>query len=373
MIFTKSERSYFLVSAPLPADSALTMVAATGTLVVFITATAAALLSRSTAWAWSSSGGGGGGGASVHYHTGRKCHHHQLPSLRCSPRSFDSRSSSSSSSTSSSRCWSQLPAPFFSNQNDNDNNDSTEQPRIDGDSGVAGPWLATSSSSSSSSSSNSDRSSPPKSSISSEKTTWWQALDQAGLALKPAAHTAHEKAVAVLSTTTTTTVQQRLLRYSYLAYSTFLYSVFILYRAYRGFFIILPAVFASTFVKLRAAVDEAPFDTSSTSSSSTDNDDDSKLTMTKKKPSWRTRLTIGVLASIVTMAYVVGGGLRVLQTLVTTALESHTVMDSLDAAARQQEDNEAAILKLSGRSSSRRQAVVEKTDTVNGQDLGLTP
>jgi hypothetical protein len=71
----------------------------------------------------------------------------------------------------------------------------------------------------------------------------------------------------------------------------------------------------------------------------------------------------------------VGGGLRVLQTLVTTALESHTVMDSLDAAARQQEDNEAAILKLSGRrsSSSRRQTVVEKTDTVNGQDLGLTP
>lgn len=145
-------------------------------------------------------------------------------------------------------------------------------------------------------------------------------LDEAGLNLKP-------KAIQMESKAQLATKNSQKIRYT--LQSCVLFTLFMLYRAYRGFFVILPAVFRETFRKLEAVVDERPFDDNQV----VDESQDSKRL--------RTRVTISVLAVIVTSSYVLGGALRVLAKLIRN---SGGPISSFEAAAEEQERNEDALL-----------------------------
>jgi hypothetical protein len=164
--------------------------------------------------------------------------------------------------------------------------------------------------------------------IPTNRTSLFQWLDEAAQQLKPAAVTASAQAAAFASR------RQVGRQYRALLQSCLYYSLFLCYRAYRGFFVILPAVFAETFRKLRAAVDDRPFDP----------DDAGEATATMKL---RTRITISILASVVILAYVVGGAIRVFTTLVRSVMGGTTLSQSLQNAIQMYEQNEKSLVQKS--------------------------
>jgi hypothetical protein len=172
---------------------------------------------------------------------------------------------------------------------------------------------------------------------STSKSSLLAAIDDAGLSLKPRA----EKAVARLALS-----QSRGRKAGYLVQSSLLYVGFILYRAYRGFFVILPEVFRRVYDRLERAVDAAPFDDSGKSKSSSNAQSSAEdVDPETGRVRWRTRLTVSVLASIVTTSYVVGGAVRVGARFVSSLLGTSSVSESFRAAAVEQEDNESKILR----------------------------
>jgi hypothetical protein len=166
--------------------------------------------------------------------------------------------------------------------------------------------------------------------------TFWQTVDDVGLDLKPRAERANAKAALAES-------KARKLRY--MAQACALYALFILYRAYRGFFVIIPIVFRETFRKLEAAVDEDPFgdweeESTTTSASSLNTTSSEDLTFR-----WRTRITISALATVLTASYVLGGAIRVGTKLVRSLIRGSNLVRSFSDAADTQERNEDRILK----------------------------
>lgn len=182
-----------------------------------------------------------------------------------------------------------------------------------------------------------------------------RAIDDAGLGLKPRAARASAKA------SLAETKSERIL---YVAKSCALYALFILYRAYRGLFIIAPAVFRATCEKLESVVDEAPFDDDDYYPTS----DDTIAGKNKKYPS-RTRITVSILAAIVTASYMVGGALRVALKLVKLCASSRDVPKSLEAAAAEQERNEAKILRLADKNATKDKSA---SSSINGEE-GFAP
>jgi hypothetical protein len=103
--------------------------------------------------------------------------------------------------------------------------------------------------------------------------------------------------------------------------SSMCYLLFFVYRAYRGFFVILPAVFKRVYAKLETAVedyaleerDEAPAPTETVS--------------------WKTRLTVGICAIVVTGSFAMGGSIILIKTFVRAVLNTKSLPDSFDAVA----------------------------------------
>lgn len=213
-----------------------------------------------------------------------------------------------------------VPSPYFSEETNNDSNKASSPP-------------------------------PPPPPV--VDASLFKLVDDAGQKLKPAAAQANAKAAALAESPGR--------KYLYMAKSCLLYSAFILYRAYRGFFVILPAVFRETFRKLQDAVDEAPFDETEMMAA---NDDDSREEDVVRPMKLRTRMTVSVLAAIVTASYVVGGAIRVGTTLIRSAAVKGELMQSFAAAASEQERNEDAILQKSFK---------QLKNDVNGKDKGLAP
>lgn len=84
--------------------------------------------------------------------------------------------------------------------------------------------------------------------------------------------------------------------------------LYIIYRGYRGFFVILPAVFREVYQQLEESdlVMDAYGDEDATEKNGGGE-------VGEKKPlRLRTRITTSILSSILTMSYVVSGALRVL-------------------------------------------------------------
>lgn len=133
------------------------------------------------------------------------------------------------------------------------------------------------------------------------------------------------------------------------------YVAFIVFRGYRGFFVLLPAVFRKVYTRLENAIDYE-----------LDEDDRTVATSSSSTPKWRTKITVSLLAGIVTASYVVGGMLRVFGKFLRTMTQTSSVKGSFEAAADQVEQNETRI---------RRRIV-----NINGEDEeaaanseGLTP
>jgi hypothetical protein len=166
---------------------------------------------------------------------------------------------------------------------------------------------------------------------SGEDKTLVESLNEFGQSLKPKA----EKASANSSQAET---RSKKLRYA--LQSSCYYMLFILYRGYRGFFVLLPAVFRRVYAKLQAAMyDDLALDTSVDAPSVTP---------------WRTRMTVTVLATIVTFSYVLGGFLRVATKFFRTIAKTTSVPGSFEAAVEefiQHEDKLSRIGKGDGNST----------------------
>jgi len=210
-----------------------------------------------------------------------------------------------------------------------------------------------------------ESSSPTSSSSSSESTTksLFRALDQFGLSLKPRAVKAGAKVARS---------DKKFTKFVYLLQSCMFYSLFILYRGYRGFFVILPAVFREVYRKLETAVDDRPFldddDDKNDGGGSIVADDD--INPATGKVRWRTRVTVSVLASIVTVSYVLGGAIRVLSRLFTSLIQTSNVSGSFAAAAMEQEANESKILRIAQgtNNSNNNNDETNATESINGRD-----
>jgi hypothetical protein len=170
--------------------------------------------------------------------------------------------------------------------------------------------------------------------------TLLQTLDEAGQSLKPRAVKASARA---------SLVEKKGKKILYVLETCGLYSLFILYRAYRGFFVLLPAVFREVYSRMSATVD-SPFESTDLENSGGGSRQD--INPETGKLRWRTRLTVSLLAMIVTASYVIGGAMRVLAMFARTITKTSSVSGSFAAAADEQESNEDKIMRMANKQKS---------------------
>ena len=196
-----------------------------------------------------------------------------------------------------------------------------------------------------------------------------EALDEFGRSLKSRAIKANAIASLVKkpSSTSTSSNKGATLLYitkkcMYLLQSCLFYVGYLLYRGYRGLFVIVPAVFRVTFKKLESTIEESPFasdddedesDNSSLGSISTRNAASKASEMDKGKR-WRTRVTVSLLSGIIMTSYVLGGALRVLSRIIMTLRSSKgDVSQSFAAGVEEQEKNEKVLFSKFSLQNSR--------------------
>jgi len=134
------------------------------------------------------------------------------------------------------------------------------------------------------------------------------------------------------------------------------YTLFIIYRVYRGFFVLLPATFREVYQKLEKAMNTENLSMEETGF--TGNGDD----LTSNSTRWRTKITVSILTSVVTISYVVGGTLKMASKFFRTIAKTSDVPKSFGAAADE-------VLNFEGR--------INRVGKVNGEEgadkSGLAP
>lgn len=179
--------------------------------------------------------------------------------------------------------------------------------------------------------------------------TLLQRIDDAGMSLKPKAMEAKEKL---------STLRKPSKKLRYTLQSCALFALFILYRAYRGFFVILPAVFREVYKTMEKTV-ESPFSDVEESLDLDVNPKTGKLRL-------RTAITVSILAGVVTLSYTITGAARVLASFVRTISKTSSPSLSFLAAANEMETNESKIIKLTNKK--------KMVNKVNGDALdGMAP
>lgn len=156
-------------------------------------------------------------------------------------------------------------------------------------------------------------------------------IDSAGQKLKPMAMEAKDQSSKAAAKADTVT------RLAYMLKSCSLFLLFIFYRAYRGFFVILPAVFREVYDKMQTAVDR-PF-----------NDNEKigdEVNPETGKVRKRFRITVSILTALVTLSYVISGAFVVLGTFLKTITKTSSVEASFEAAADEMLVNEEKVKKL---------------------------
>mmetsp|Transcript_14251 Transcript_14251/g.21737 ORF Transcript_14251/g.21737 Transcript_14251/m.21737 type:complete len:241 (-) Transcript_14251:57-779(-) len=151
-------------------------------------------------------------------------------------------------------------------------------------------------------------------------------FDTFGMGLKPKAEKAQEE-----RSTATKKSDQIFFSLKTCAFFT----LYMFYRAYRGFFVILPAVFKEVYRKLENAVD-SPFV-----------EDSSSIGPKGEEASLRTRVTVSVVASIVTLSYMINGASRVALKFIRTIIKTSSPSSSFSAAAEKMQENEKIFMKYS--------------------------
>ncbi|CAB9510883.1 expressed unknown protein [Seminavis robusta] len=139
------------------------------------------------------------------------------------------------------------------------------------------------------------------------------------------------------------------------AKASLFWTLYMAYRGYRGFFVILPAVFSEVYRKMETAVDLRVLDDAPSSEGSDVNPETGKVR-------WRTKITVSALAGIVTLTYVVGGLARVFIKFAKTILRTSSLSGSLSAAAEEVEGNEGRLMRIGGQ-----QQKEEQEPNVNGK------
>jgi hypothetical protein len=199
-----------------------------------------------------------------------------------------------------------------------------------------------------SSSSSSSKKSGLSTKLTKSSKSVFRKIDEYGIALKPKAMEAKEKI---------TTMKKPSKKFRYRLQACGLFSLFILYRAYRGFFVILPAIFREVYKTMEKTVD-SPF--------TDDVDDPVSVAMNGEKQDvnpktgklrLRTSVVVSLLAGIVTLSYTVTGALRVLGQFLRTVTKTSSASSSFLAAADEMEANESKIMKLTDK---------KKNNIVNG-------
>ena len=161
--------------------------------------------------------------------------------------------------------------------------------------------------------------------------TLLQRVDAVGQNLKPLALTAKDQSTAAAA-------EDKSKQIFYTLKACALFALFIAYRAYRGLFVLLPAVFRETYRKLEASAILAPF------VSEADLDADRRdVNPETGRVRFRTRATVSVLSMMVTLTYVVSGAWRVLVKMMSTLADKGSLKNSFEAAADELLENEDMI------------------------------
>merc|ERR1712003_18680 len=104
------------------------------------------------------------------------------------------------------------------------------------------------------------------------------------------------------------------------------YTLFMIYRAYRGFFVLLPATFRRVYQKMEIAMNTGNLSMEETDFAENGNDITSKV-------KWRTKITVSILTTVITISYVVGGMLKMASEFFRTIARTSDVPKSFGAAA----------------------------------------
>jgi hypothetical protein len=162
--------------------------------------------------------------------------------------------------------------------------------------------------------------------IESKKKSLVVAIDDLGQSLKPEAQKAKAKSE-VAGVTTSQKILYSLLSYCY-------YTLFIFYRAYRGMFVLSPAIFRRVYSKLEEAI---------ISDVVTENEIGNSSAVGDRVVSWRTKVTVSILAGIVTFSYFLGGFVRVAGKFLRTIANTTSASKSFEAAADEFLEHEGNI------------------------------
>ena len=275
----------------------------------------------------------------------RHRNHHQQPKQQqqqhLSPRSF---SSFTFGTTNGKIPCAVIPTPYFAENGDN-NNDSAKAAATDTTTNIDAVKKSNGTVTGKSSSTTSTKST-------------FQMIDELAQQLKVSALQANAKAALYTTTTASTGIggsssSSRFVftKYRYYFQACVCYTLFLLYRAYRGFFIILPAVFRETFRKLQNAVDDTPFEDDNDSVTLPENPEGkvsaSDGVIQPKPMTVRTRITISIISMFVLATYVMGGAIRVTTSFVKSIINGSSIVQSLQNAIQIQERNELTLLQKS--------------------------
>lgn len=135
--------------------------------------------------------------------------------------------------------------------------------------------------------------------------------------------------------------------------------IFLFYRAYRGFFVLLPAVFRRVYSRLETTVE-----------TDLSLEDGAGASSSVKSPSWKTKVTVSVLATVVTISYVIGGVMRIVSKFFRTVGKTSSVSESFGAAAKEAVDHEDRIRRRMSLSDDGGKSAIESSGSKND---GLSP
>lgn len=178
---------------------------------------------------------------------------------------------------------------------------------------------------------------------SSSSTSFLQAVDNFGMNLKPWALNAYERSGKYSNDNTNGAatggddkmVANRIKSILCKLQANVLWILYIIYRGYRGFFVILPGVFREVHRQLSESdVVVDPYY----------GDDDVNADAEQESTKLRTRITVSVLSVVLTASYVVTGVLRVLGKFIKTFTSTTSVESSLEAAADEMAENDDKLL-----------------------------
>lgn len=204
---------------------------------------------------------------------------------------------------------------------------------------------------------------------SSSSTFFLRAVDNFGMKLKPWALAAYDKRLKYSNNNddtdgneTDTSVdatkkEQRVNKAKNILcrlQANLLWVSYIFYRGYRGFFVILPAVFREVYRQLEESnlVVDVYGDEEEDEKEYAVNENAEQQQPEQKEPMRvRTRLTITILSMMLTLSYVVSGALRVLGKFIKTFTNTTSVESSFEAAAEEVAVNEDKLRNKVGISS----------------------